>query len=59
MRCPRCEAEGCTEITIKLSGDDTLIFHSCRLCEAKWWRKGDTEIALDEVLSLTAKREGR
>ncbi|MGI8773613.1 MAG: hypothetical protein ACR2KQ_01180 [Actinomycetota bacterium] len=57
MRCPSCEKEGCTEITINLSGDDNLIFYSCRLCESKWWERGGDVIALDEVLSLTSQRD--
>ena len=52
MRCSQCDGEDCIHIEIRLSGDDSVQFYSCRLCETKWWEhQGDT-VALDEVLTL-------
>jgi Zn ribbon nucleic-acid-binding protein len=57
MECPQCHAKDCTEIQLNLTGEETVEFFSCRRCEAKWWeREGDT-IALDEVLTLAAKKD--
>ena len=57
MECPQCHAKDCTEIQLNLTGDETVEFFSCRRCEAKWWeREGDT-IALDEVLTLAARKD--
>jgi Zn-finger nucleic acid-binding protein len=59
MQCPHCKGLDCTEIEIRLKEDDSVKFYSCRRCEAKWWQhQGDT-IELDQVLSLTAERQGR
>ncbi len=59
MQCPQCKGQDCTEIEIRLKGDDSVKFYSCRRCEVKWWEHDGDTIALDEVLSLTAEREGR
>lgn len=56
MRCPQCAATDCTQIQLNLTDDDTVEYFLCRRCEASWWqRQGDT-IALDEVLTLAAKK---
>ncbi len=54
MICPQCHGEDCTRIEIHLRDEDSVQFFSCRRCEAKWWEHGGDEIALDEVLNLTA-----
>ena len=59
MQCPNCKGEDCTNIQIRLKGEETVQFFSCRKCEAKWWEhEGDT-IALDEVLTLAAEKKDR
>ncbi len=59
MRCPHCKGEDTIEIEIRLKGDEDVQFYSCRRCEAKWWRRDGDTIALDEVLNLTAQKEGK
>ena len=56
MQCPQCKGTDCTEIELNLTDEQSVQFFSCRRCEAKWWeREGDT-IALDEVLTIAAKK---
>lgn len=57
MRCPQCKATDFTEIQLNLTGDETVEFFSCRRCEAKWWEREGDSIALDEVLTLAAKKD--
>ena len=57
--CPKCKSEDSIEITIDLSVGDSVQFFQCRFCEAKWWERDGTTIALDEVLDLTAKDDSR
>ncbi len=59
MRCQRCKGEDCIHIEIRLKGDDTLQFFSCRLCEAKWWVRDGDAVALDDVLTLTSRKESK
>jgi transposase-like protein len=55
--CPECKSEDSIEITIDLSADDSVQFFQCRKCEAKWWERDGTTVALDDVLDLTARNE--
>jgi hypothetical protein len=60
MRCSRCDGDDCIQIEIRLKVEgDRVQFFSCRRCESKWWERGGTSIALDEVLDLAARNEGR
>jgi predicted nucleic-acid-binding Zn-ribbon protein len=59
MICPRCGGEDYIQIEIRLKGDETVEFFSCRRCESKWWERDGGTIALDEVLDLTAQQEAR
>ncbi len=59
MRCPQCRGTDCIEIEMKLKGEDSVKFFSCRDCESKWWEKEGTSIELDEVLDLASRREQR
>ena len=59
MECPHCHGQDCTEIEINLKNEDHVKFYSCRRCESKWWQHDGDTIALDDVLTLTAKHEGR
>ena len=56
MRCPQCDGTDCTQIQLNLTGDDTVKFFLCRRCESKWWERAGDTIALDEVLTLAAKK---
>lgn len=59
MVCPHCDGEDCIQIDIRLKGEETVEFFSCRRCEAKWWQRDGDTIALDEVLDLTSELESR
>jgi transposase-like protein len=59
MKCPQCKGEDTIQIEISLKGEDDVKFYSCRRCESKWWERDGDTIALDEVLNLTAEKEGR
>jgi hypothetical protein len=59
MGCPVCTGQQTTEIEINLKGDEAVRFYSCRRCESKWWKRDGDTVALDDVLTLTAQREGR
>ncbi len=59
MHCPECHGEDCIHIEIRLKGDETIQFYSCRLCEAKWWERDGDAVALDEVLHLTTQKESK
>jgi hypothetical protein len=59
MRCPHCDGEDCIQIEIRLKGEETVQFFSCRRCETKWWQRDGDTIALDEVLDLTSQLEAR
>jgi hypothetical protein len=59
MVCPHCDGEDCIQIEIRLKGEETVEFFSCRRCEAKWWQRDGDTIALDEVLDLTSELEAR
>jgi hypothetical protein len=59
MVCPHCDGEDCIQIEIRLKGEETVEFFSCRRCEAKWWQRDGDTIALDEVLDLTSELESR
>ena len=57
MRCPQCAGEDCINIDITLKGEDVVKFHSCRKCEAKWWEHEGGPVALDEILTLAARKD--
>lgn len=57
MECPHCGAVDATQIEIRLKGDDSVRFYSCRRCEHSWWKHEDETITLDAALSLTAEKE--
>ncbi len=57
MNCPECKGKDCIQIEIRLKDDDTVQFFSCRRCETKWWEHGGDTIALDEVLTLAARKD--
>ena len=59
MRCPQCKGADCTEIELNLTDDQSVQFFSCRRCEAKWWEREGDSIALDEVLTLAARKTRR
>ncbi len=59
MHCPECHGEDCIHIEIRLKGDETIQFYSCRLCEAKWWERDGDAVARDEVLHLTTQKESK
>lgn len=59
MKCRFCGGEDCTQIEIHLREEDSVQFFSCRRCESKWWERDGGTIALDEVLTLAAKRDAR
>lgn len=59
MLCPQCGGEDCIHIEIHLTGEDTVQFFSCRSCEARWWERDGDTVALDEVLSMAARRQSR
>ncbi|HEX2236311.1 MAG TPA: hypothetical protein VHK89_08550 [Actinomycetota bacterium] len=59
MLCPHCDGEDCIQIEIRLKGEETVQFFSCRRCETKWWQRDGDTIALDEVLDLTSQLEAR
>lgn len=57
MRCPECRADDCTRIEINVSDGESLLFFSCRNCEAKWWKdKSGDSIDLNEVLALASQQ---
>lgn len=57
--CPECRSADSIEITIDLAVDDSVQFFQCRHCEAKWWERDGSTIALDEVLDLTSKDDSK
>ncbi len=57
MDCPHCVGTNTTKIEIRLKGDESVRFFSCRTCEHKWWKYESDDIALPDVLTLTAERE--
>jgi transposase-like protein len=59
MQCPYCKDEDCIQIEIRLKGEETVEFFSCRNCETKWWERDGDTIDLQEVLNLTAESEAR
>ena len=59
MRCSRCDSEDCIQIEITLKGEESVEFFSCRRCEAKWWERDGDTVTLDDVLTLTARHEGK
>jgi hypothetical protein len=44
---------------LHLTGEETVEFFSCRRCEARWWEREGDSIALDEVLTLAAKKDAQ
>jgi hypothetical protein len=56
MACPHCRGEDTTQIEIRLAGEETVQFFSCRRCEAKWWERDGSTVALDEVLNLASEK---
>ena len=56
MDCPKCHAKDCTEIHLNPTGEETIEFYSCRVCEAKWWEREGDAIELDQVLDLASKK---
>jgi hypothetical protein len=57
MECPYCQGLDCIQIEIRLKGEETVQFFSCRRCETKWWERDGDTIDLEEVLHLTAESE--
>jgi transposase-like protein len=59
VECPYCQGQDCIQIEIRLKGEETVQFFSCRRCETKWWERDGDTIDLEEVLHLTAESEAR
>jgi formate dehydrogenase maturation protein FdhE len=59
VKCPQCTGSDCIEIEINLKQENTVRFMSCRRCEAKWWQREGSTIALDEVLNLATVQRNK
>ncbi len=57
MNCPLCAKEDVIEIHHRLPDGSTVSFFTCHACEEKWWRSGDENLTLDEVLIRTRKAQ--
>lgn len=55
MNCPICSKGDVIEIHHRLPDGSEVSFYTCHGCEEKWWRAGDRDLTLDEVLGRARK----
>ncbi len=57
MNCPLCTKEDVIEIHHRLPDGSEVAFYTCHGCEEKWWKSGDHDLTLDEVLGRARKAQ--
>lgn len=55
MRCPACDSERVTELTMTLTDGSSVDFLSCHRCEHKRWTQGGRALELATVLGKARK----
>jgi hypothetical protein len=55
MRCPACDSERVTELTMTLTDGSTVDFLSCHRCEHKRWTQGGRTLELTSDLGKARK----
>ena len=59
MRCPQCASSDVIEVGLDLKVENDVMFRACRACEATWWERDGSRIALDDVIDLTTAAHPR
>ncbi len=55
LACTTCGSESVIQIDMTLPDGTEVIFHSCHVCETKWWDKDGETIEVDGIIDLVGE----